>query len=85
MTHTHNSQRTVLRVWLVFFLIEFLAVAAQFLFDIDRGGGALLMPGLFLGVMSPIVVLVYRSRIRLVREMVSGKQFLAHWTYGEKE
>ena len=61
----------------------FLAVASVPLFDIDisRGGGAMIMVGLLIGLTGLIVALLFVKFARVLGRMIRGEGILAHWSY----
>ncbi len=82
-----NSQKTVLRFWVLF---TPLAIAACFIphlleSDMMKWGFAFVTMSLMLLVTGIVTVIIYSRRARLLERMLAGSDLLAHWTYAPAE
>ncbi len=67
----------------VFFTVLFFT--AQDIIDCMEGGCAIMFVSIFLALTSFAVAILFFTRARLMDDVLSGKNVLAHWTYPEEE
>lgn len=81
-----NTQRRTAVIWLFIALLGFGAIGAVVVTDMDiaSGGGALVMFGLLLGLISVVVSVMYFGRAR-TWERVVGRDLLVCWRYSRDE
>jgi membrane associated rhomboid family serine protease len=75
-----NPQVTYGRFSLLSSALGFLMVAVSFNIDPMKGGGALLMVGLLIGITAFIVYFMFRSRAKALEKIRLAQDILADWT-----
>jgi hypothetical protein len=82
-----NSQKTVLRFWVLFTPLAIFACFLPHLLESDmmKWGFAFVTISLVLLVTGIVTVVFYTRRARLLENMLCGGDLLAHWTYGPAE
>jgi len=87
MVTRSNSERRVVRIWLVIGALAILAIALPPIVGMNMmGSGYALQFVSFFGlIVAVIVVIVYSQRARRLERILSGERLLAHWQYGGEE